>query len=150
MVRRRVAIVGLATVAALVVPAAPAHAVFTEIKGLSHFHPTEAEHSWVGVRVRATKRARVEVHLAGPAVVSENPVSCRAPGASAPRRKRGKVLAVFKIAQPGEYTAHVMATKGGETANDQANYTVPDDSGAKEGPFDFRRTAGCYGGWPTD
>ena len=147
--RRRAVIVVLFLVAALVLPQAPAKAVAVGVEGMSHLHPEDANYSWVAVRVLASKRARVEVHLAGPRVVSENPVSCRAPGNSAPENKQGKVLAVFKIKEAGKYTAHATATKAGKSDTAQASHDVPAPPDPKWGPFRFPADAGCHKGWPT-
>lgn len=150
MLRRRIAVIAVVTMVSGLLSPAPAQAVTVEVRGMSHRHPEERNFSWVGVRVKASRRAMVEVHLAGPSVISANPVSCRAPGKRAPRKKRGKVLAVFKIDQVGQYTTHVTATKSGDSATAQDNYMVPSPDGKKWGPFRFRDDAGCYGGWPED
>ena len=143
MLRRRIAMVAALATFALVLTPAPAHAnVEGRIREISHHHP-DANYSWVAARIKATAGARVNAHLAGPAVASEANVSCRAR-----RDQNGKVLVVWKIEAAGRYTVHLTATRDGSEDTATKAYDVPNPPTPAWGPFHFPRAAGCHKGWP--
>lgn len=145
MLRRRIALIATLALFSVLLTPSPAYAVAGAVKAMSHHHP-DADFSYVAARIKGTRAANVEAHLAGPAVKSTNPVTCRIPR---DRKFEGKVLVVWKIEQAGNYQVHLTLTKSGDTASDSSSHEVPDPSGAKWGPFRFPKQAGCHKGWPT-
>lgn len=145
MLRRRIAVIAVIAVGSVVLSPSPAEAVKGVVKGMSHGHPSGESVSYVAARVKGSRRARVSAHLAGPGVESTNPVECTIPRK---RKFEGKVVVVWRISEPGEYTVHLTVTKSGDSANDQRNYTVPAPK-PRWGPFHFPTDPGCHKGWPT-
>lgn len=141
---RFIALVTVVTVA-LLLPLAPAHAFVLEVKGMSHYHPTDKDFSWVAARIRTSKGARVEMHLAGGKILSDATVACTSPKSG---EARGKVLGVWKIGSPGNYSVHVEATKAGESERRSKTYGVPEPPKPRWGPFEFPPEPKCHRGWP--
>ena len=142
--RRRLALVALLSIAALLVTASPALAVKVKIPldGRSHHHPRGKSYSFLAVRFEGSPGAQVEVTVTGGAVEGERTYKGRIPDS-------GKMTAVWKITQATEYEVTVTATKGGQKDKDDTRYTVPYPR-PRWGNFHFPKSADLHNGWPTD
>ncbi len=142
--RRRLVLVALFVIAALIATASPALAVKVKIPdaGRSHHHPRGKDFSWLAIRFEGSPGAKVEITVTGGAVDGERTYKGTIPDS-------GKMTAVWKITQATEYEAKVTATKGNQTDKDDSRYTVPYPK-PRWGNFHFPRKADLHNGWPTE
>ena len=140
---RRVLVVALISIVALIGTATPAYAVKVNIPvdGRSHYHPRGKTYSFLAVRFEGSPGAHVEVTVSGGNVLGERTYTGKIPDS-------GKMTAVWKINQATEYQINVAVTKGAQTDSDNTRYTGPYPR-PRWGNFHFPKRADLHNGWPT-